>query len=137
MTEKDPRAQDAQSYRIGLVADTHLRKEDGSDFPPVALDALQGVDLIVHCGDMGDQRVLLDRLESVAPVLAVRSFLDNRQHGEHFQSGSEQRVGGYTRIVEAGGLRVGVVHEFPRHGIRFDERDVRFRIPRCEQSKTY
>ena len=57
--------------RIGLVADTHSAKPDGSDLPDAVLAALQGVDLIVHLGDMGAVGAL-DRFASVAPVLATR-----------------------------------------------------------------
>jgi len=55
--------------KIGVISDTHgmLRQS--------ALEALQGVDLIVHAGDVGLQRVLAD-LEEVAPVAAVRGNVD-------------------------------------------------------------
>ena len=49
---------------IGVISDTHglLR--------PEALDALDGVDLILHAGDVGDPAILV-RLEEIAPVHAV------------------------------------------------------------------
>jgi uncharacterized protein len=49
---------------VGLVSDTHglLR--------PEVFTALQGVDLILHAGDVGGQR-LLDELGVIAPVHAV------------------------------------------------------------------
>ena len=53
---------------IGFLADTHSRKADGSDLPQQALDAFEGVDLIVHLGDIG-QKGILDRLAKIAPVL--------------------------------------------------------------------
>jgi putative phosphoesterase len=54
---------------IGVIADTHglLR--------PEALEALQGADLIVHAGDIGNPRVL-EGLRAVAPVVAVRGNMD-------------------------------------------------------------
>jgi putative phosphoesterase len=54
---------------IGVIADTHglLR--------PEAVEALQGADLIVHAGDIGNQRVL-EGLRAIAPVVAVRGNID-------------------------------------------------------------
>jgi len=55
--------------RIGVISDTHglLRRE--------AVDALQGVDLIIHAGDVGSPD-LLDALRRIAPVEAVRGNVD-------------------------------------------------------------
>ena len=55
--------------RIGVISDTHglLRRE--------ALDALSGSDLIIHAGDIGP-REILDELEGIAPVTAVRGNVD-------------------------------------------------------------
>ena len=55
--------------RVGVISDTHglLR--------PEALDALDGSELIVHAGDVGDPKIL-DRLAEVAPVHAVRGNTD-------------------------------------------------------------
>jgi uncharacterized protein len=54
---------------IGVIADTHglLR--------PEALEALQGSDLIVHAGDIGNPQVL-EGLRAIAPVVAVRGNMD-------------------------------------------------------------
>ncbi len=52
--------------RLGLVADSHgLLAEDVA-----SRLAAERVELILHAGDIGDPRVL-DRLERVAPVVAV------------------------------------------------------------------
>lgn len=53
--------------RVGLLADTHSNKSDGSDLPDAVLKAFKGVDLIVHLGDVG-RKGILDRLATVAPV---------------------------------------------------------------------
>jgi putative phosphoesterase len=57
---------------VGLISDTHglLR--------PAAIEALRGVDLILHAGDIGNQQVL-DALSGIAPVIAVRG---NNDKGE-------------------------------------------------------
>ncbi len=54
---------------IGVISDTHglLR--------PEALEALQGVDRIIHAGDVGDPTILED-LRKIAPVDAVRGNVD-------------------------------------------------------------
>ncbi|NTU59706.1 MAG: metallophosphoesterase family protein, partial [Deltaproteobacteria bacterium] len=54
---------------VGLISDTHglLR--------PEALDALRGVDRILHAGDVGGLAVL-DALAQLAPVTAVRGNTD-------------------------------------------------------------
>ena len=53
--------------KVGFLADTHSNKPDGSDLPDGVLKAFQGVDLIVHLGDIG-RKGILDRLSEVAPV---------------------------------------------------------------------
>jgi putative phosphoesterase len=58
----------ADYKKVGLLADTHIRKNDGSDLPDAVLKAFKGVDLIVHLGDIG-KKVCVDRLSEVAPVM--------------------------------------------------------------------
>jgi uncharacterized protein len=53
--------------KIGFLADTHSAKPDGSDLPDGVLRAFEGVDLIVHLGDVG-RKGILARLGEVAPV---------------------------------------------------------------------
>ncbi len=55
--------------RIGLISDTHIPSA-GRDLWPQVYDALRGVDLIMHAGDLYDLAVL-DWLEALAPVIAV------------------------------------------------------------------
>jgi putative phosphoesterase len=56
---------------IGLISDTHglLR--------PQALGALEGSDLIIHAGDVGDPEILA-ALKTIAPVFAVRGNVDTQ-----------------------------------------------------------
>jgi hypothetical protein len=54
---------------IGVISDTHGLVR------PEALEALAGVDLIVHAGDVGNQAVL-DALANIAKVYAVRGNTD-------------------------------------------------------------
>jgi putative phosphoesterase len=55
---------------LALVSDTHGLLRDS------VTEALQRFDLIVHAGDVGP-RSLLERLETIAPVVAVRGNIDN------------------------------------------------------------
>ena len=87
--------------KIGLLSDTHSAGS-GRGLPRAALDALDGVDLILHCGDLECLGVL-DYLEEVAPVLAVRGYEDPMEDGE--------RLAQTTRIVRAGGISIGMVHD--------------------------
>jgi putative phosphoesterase len=55
--------------RIGVISDTHglLRTQ--------AVDALRGVDHILHAGDVGDIEIL-EALRALAPVTAIRGNVD-------------------------------------------------------------
>jgi putative phosphoesterase len=54
---------------IGVISDTHGLVR------PQAIEAIQGADLILHAGDIGNQEVL-DTLKEIAPVVAVRGNND-------------------------------------------------------------
>lgn len=84
-----------KKYSVGVVSDTHglLR--------PEAVEALAGSDLIVHAGDVG-AAVVLDRLEEIAPVFAVRGNVDLRPGVWGLPD---------TRIVEVGEARLYVLHD--------------------------
>lgn len=82
------------SVVAGVISDTHglLRKE--------AVDALRGVSLIIHAGDVGSPGIL-DALERIAPVHAVRGNID-------VDSWAERLPG--TLTIEIGQARVFVLH---------------------------
>ncbi len=94
--------------RVAVVSDTHAQG-DGWDSPPELLHALRGVDLILHCGDL-DSLGVLDHLETVAPVLAVRGYPDPVEEGN--------RLANVLRVVEVEGIRIGMVHD-PRWPLPF------------------
>jgi putative phosphoesterase len=82
-------------HRIGVISDTHglLR--------PQALAALEGVELIIHAGDIGNPHILR-QLERLAPVHAVRGNIDRGDWAADLP---------LTRVVEAGGVHLYVLHE--------------------------
>ncbi|HEX6717702.1 MAG TPA: metallophosphoesterase family protein [Pyrinomonadaceae bacterium] len=65
----------AREKLIGVISDTHglLR--------PQAIDALAGVEMILHAGDIGSSAVL-DDLRDIAPVVAVRGNNDKGDWAE-------------------------------------------------------
>ena len=72
--------------KVGIISDTHdlLR--------PEVIDALQGSDCILHGGDISSQKVL-DRLEEIAPVKAVRGNND-KEWAEHLPLFLDFELGG-------------------------------------------
>jgi uncharacterized protein len=82
-------------HLVGVISDTHglLR--------PQAAQALRGVDLIIHAGDIGHPRVLA-ALEEIAPVQAVRGNTDR---------GAWARPLPPSRVLEVGGARLYVLHD--------------------------
>lgn len=83
--------------RIGVVADTHC-PEFADRLPPRLFEALRGVDLVLHAGDVNGQATL-DALAALAPVQAVR--------GDH---DTELWTLPPVRELEVGGRRIVVVH---------------------------
>jgi len=82
---------------IGIVADTHVPQRL-AQLPDRLADALQGVDLILHAGDITSRQVLID-LGRIAPVQAVAGNADLVGHGLPL-----------TRLIEIEGRRIGLVH---------------------------
>lgn len=82
------------AVRVGLIGDTHglLR--------PEAVAALDGVELVLHTGDVGDPAIL-DRLAAIAPVRAVRGNVDHGAWAERLPS---------TEVVETGGATLYMLH---------------------------
>jgi len=83
--------------RVGVVADTHC-PEFIDRLPERLLSALQGVDLILHAGDITATSTL-DELARIAPVQAVR--------GDHDRNLESLPA---TREIALEGKRVVIVH---------------------------
>jgi putative phosphoesterase len=81
------------AHHIGLIADTHGLVRPGVH------EALAGVALILHAGDVGGDEVL-DELSLIAPVLAVLGNTDD--------PASPRLVASLTHV--AGPLRIHVSH---------------------------
>src|SRR4029453_3705659 len=68
---------------------------------PQALEALEGVDMILHAGDIGNQQVL-DTLKDIAPVVAVRG---NNDKGDWAHALPDWEV------VEVGEVSIYILHD--------------------------
>jgi len=81
--------------RVGVISDTHglLR--------PEAIRALRGASVTVHAGDIGG-REILDELDAIAPVTAVRGNNDREAWARHLPE---------TAVLEVGGARLLVIHD--------------------------
>jgi putative phosphoesterase len=105
--------------KIGVLSDTHI-PEAGEDMPPQAYEALAGVDLIVHCGDLHDISIV-DRLERVAPVLVSRGNGDTPYPmGRRPGVPEDPRIAD-CHVLDLGGFRVGVTHDLEAVEGRPDE----------------
>ena len=87
--------------RIGIISDTHIPSV-GREVPPQVSRAFEGVDLILHAGDIYLPSCL-DSLENIAPVLAVE--LEAKTHFDGDPRVAEKRV------VELDGYTIGMVHD--------------------------
>jgi uncharacterized protein len=85
-------------HRIGVISDTHrlVRLE--------ALAALEGVEHIIHAGDIGSQTVI-DALRRIAPVSAIRGNVDAGDWARQFPE---------TAVVELGGVLIYILHDIKK-----------------------
>ena len=95
---------------IGVISDTHglLR--------PEALQALAGVERIIHAGDIGAPAIL-EELRRLAPVTAVRG---NNDHGPWAEALPP------SAVVEAAGARIYVLHDL--HELDLDPGAAGYRV---------
>ncbi len=85
----------SSSITVGLISDTHglLR--------PQAIEALQGVQRIIHAGDIGGEGIL-PALRHIAPVDAIRGNNDRDAWARHIPT---------ELTLYVGGVAVHVLHD--------------------------
>ena len=88
--------------RVGVISDTH-NPSVGDEPPREVISAFDGVDVIIHAGDIY-QPSCLDWLEKIAPVYAVELGA-----GAHFQD--DPRVVDMSRVIELEGHTIGLIHD--------------------------
>lgn len=83
---------------VGVISDTHgkLRQE--------AVEALRGVDRILHAGDVGDPKIL-DALARIAPVTAIRGNVDTESWAKSLPE---------TELIEIAGLSIYMLHDLSK-----------------------
>ena len=86
-------------YVIGLVSDTHVPRR-AKALPDTLLQGLQGVDLILHAGDLVASEVL-DILGAIAPVVAVAGNMDPPDVRAQL---------GTSRVLTVDKLKIGLIH---------------------------
>ncbi|MDF0677064.1 MAG: metallophosphoesterase family protein [Nitrospira sp.] len=88
-----PTARRKDEKHIGVIADTH------GLFDPAIVRHFNGVDHILHAGDIGKQSVI-EQLEAIAPVTAVSGNVD-----EYEESGFPPEI-----MIELAGFRIAIRH---------------------------
>jgi uncharacterized protein len=85
--------------RIGVLSDTHIPARARA-LPPALFTIFDGVDLILHAGDLVEERILTE-LAALAPVEAVAGNMDS--FFLHMKLGRK-------KVLDLGGFRIGLVH---------------------------
>jgi len=86
---------------LAVISDTHLPR-GRRVLPDGCVERLQSADLIIHAGDFTTVEVLRDLEALGPPVAAVHGNVDELALAELLPE---------ARIVEAGGARLGIVHD--------------------------
>jgi len=93
--------------RIGLVSDTHV-PQALPDLPRTLLDRLEGVDRILHAGDLVSPSVV-EKLETIAPTTAVAGNMDPPEVRASLSD---------REILPIAGRAIGLAHGHQRHALQ-------------------
>lgn len=94
-----------EGTNLAVLASCHIRP-GGPQFPAALFPRLQGADLIVTLGDMGD-RSGLDQLQELAPVIGVRGEDDD----------NDIRTRRRAIVLTGEGYRIGCVNDAKAAGL--------------------
>ena len=86
--------------RLAVLSDTHVAPAEVDRLVERLRPHLQGVEGILHAGDIGAMR-LLDELQVFAPVYAVAGNMDTEPMHLLLPA---------RRVIELGGRRIGITH---------------------------
>jgi len=84
---------------IGVISDTHIPLR-AKQLPAALFKALDGADLLLHAGDLVEEKVL-DELNSLAPVEAVAGNMDPVHLATRL---------GRKKVLDLSGYRIGLIH---------------------------
>jgi uncharacterized protein len=101
--------------QIAIISDTHMPR-GSRRLPDACVERLRAADLILHAGDLMRLPVLAE-LESYGQVYAVHGNVDD----EAVRAALPER-----RVVEAGGVRIGMIHDAGPAGGRLERLRARF-----------
>ena len=87
--------------RLAIISDTHLPR-GARVIPDACLDRLRAADAILHAGDFSEVSVLAELQALGPPVHAVRGNVDSAELQARLP---------LTRVVEAAGARIAMVHD--------------------------
>jgi putative phosphoesterase len=105
--------------RLAVVSDTHLPR-GRRQLPPRLVEECAAADLILHAGDFSALSVLVE-LELLGPVQAVLGNCDDDALAARLP---------IERVVEAAGVRIGMVHDSGAAAGRAGR--MRMRFPACD-----
>ena len=84
--------------KIGVISDTHI--PELKQLPPAIWEHFDGVERIIHAGDLSVLRVIAE-LETIAPVVAVQGNIEEEEVVRKLP---------IKREVVVGHCRIGIVH---------------------------
>ncbi len=84
---------------IGVISDTHIPSR-GRFIPPEVFRLFEGVQLILHAGDLVDEKII-EELNVLAPVEAVAGNMD---------PALLQKKLGKVKLIKTGLFSIGLVH---------------------------
>jgi uncharacterized protein len=93
--------EDQAVTRLAVISDTHLPR-GGRALPDACVQQLRAADAILHAGDLIEVSVLDDLQRLGPPVHAVRGNVDSAELQARLP---------LTRVVDAGGARIAIVHD--------------------------
>jgi uncharacterized protein len=102
--------------RLAIISDTHLPRRNRA-LPPACVEHLRSADAILHAGDIMELEVLREIEALGPPVHAVRGNVDSAQL---------QALLPLTRIVDAAGARIALIHDAGPANRRLDRMRRRF-----------
>jgi uncharacterized protein len=104
---------------LAVISDTHLPRGNRA-LPAACVERLRGADLILHAGDLVSA-AFLDELEAIGPPVAA-------VHGNVDEEALRVRLPA-RRVVDAGGVAIGMVHDAGPAGGRLER--LRGAFPDC------
>ena len=105
---------------IGIISDTHMPRGERR-LPDLCVERLRSADLILHAGDFTSASTLAEIELIGPPLVGVHGNVDD---------GEVRSLLPAERVVEVGGVRIGMVHDAGPRGGRLAR--LRLRFPQAD-----